>query len=236
MSPHGIFKHFEAGHTRHAWKIRTNPKVKRVFEILWGVNHLVVSYDGCCWIPASVRGKDGNWTHADQAPDKKKLTCYQGFVTLTDNIDRSLVVYEGSHLLHREYCREMNLSGPKDWVRIHDSYLNRIAHCRKVVPAKAGSLVVWDSRTFHQNQYGTRPEERIVQYVSYLPKSGRSMAIKKKRRAYFRDRRTTSHWAYPVKVNGKQPRTYGDKSLVINYNTLVKPELADMMEEIEKLI
>lgn len=124
----------------------------------------------------------------------------------------------------------------QDWVRIEEDYLRSIAHLRTVVPVKAGSLVVWDSRTFHQNQYGSRPEERIVQYVSYLPKSRRSMAMKKKRIHYFRTRRTTSHWAYPVKVNGKQPRTYGDDSLKIDYKALRAPELGDMMPEIEKLI
>lgn len=128
------------------------------------------------------------------------------------------------------------LSAEQNWLRIDEEYLKGIACNRRVVAAKAGSLVIWDSRTFHQNQYGTQPEERIVQYVSYLPKSGRTPAMKKKRAKYLRERRTTSHWAYPVCVNGKQPRTYGDESLKIDYAALKPPELSDMQDAIAELV
>jgi hypothetical protein len=57
-----------------------------------------------------------------------------------------------------------------------------------------------------------------------------------KRQRYFIDKRTTSHWAYPVKVNGLQPQNYGDKTLEINYSELVKPDLEELLEEITKLI
>ena len=43
---------------------------------------------------------------------------------------------------------------------------------RRVLHVPAGSLVIWDSRTFHQNQYGApNSEERLVQYVCFLPKN-----------------------------------------------------------------
>ncbi len=236
IDPHGIFKYMEAGHQRHAWMIRTNPKVKDVFSQLWDTDDLVVSYDGCCWLPADCKKKDNIWTHTDQAPVKKGLRCYQGFVSLTDNTERTLVVYEGSHLLHEEYAEEYSITCPKDWHLIDHKYLERIADRKRVLHVKAGSLVLWDSRTFHQNQYGTLAEERIVQYVSYLPKSGRSQKMKEKREKYFIERRMTSHWAYPVKVNGKQPQNYGNTALAIDYSTLLSPDLDDLMPEIEKLI
>ena len=244
ISPHGIIKHLEIGHQRHAWFIRTRSKVQQVFKSLWNTNDLAVSFDGTCWIPGDPQSKrrDGIWTHTDQAPSKKGLTCYQGFVTLTDNVDRSLVVYEGSHILHESYSRQKLNEIPdkdfnKDWLLIDHAYLDSIAHTRKVLSAKAGSLVLWDSRTFHQNQYGSNPaEERIVQYVSYLPKKGCNKNMREKRQKYFNDRRTTSHWAYPVKVNGLQPRTYGNKDLVIDHSVLQKPELTDLLPEIMKLI
>ena len=34
--------------------------------------------------------------------------------------------------------------------------------------------------------------------------------MQKKRRNYFNNRRTTSHWAYPIRVNGLQAQTYGN--------------------------
>ena len=42
----------------------------------------------------------------------------------------------------------------------------------------------------------------------------------KKRKKYFDDRRTTSHWPYPLRVNGKQPQTYGDNRKIIDYDKL----------------
>lgn len=235
ISPHGIFKHHEAGHQRHAWFIRTRPSVQDVFKRLWNTDDLVVSYDGSCWLSSDVKKKDNIWTHSDQAPNKKGVHCYQGFVTLTDNVTRSLVVYEGSHKLYEQYCSEKNLTHNKDWQLIDHDYLHSIADKKRVVSAKAGSLVLWDSRTFHQNQYGN-PEERIVQYVCFLPKEKRSKKMFEKRQDYFIKRRMTSHWPYPVKVNGLQPQTYGKSDRYIDYSQLKPPELDDLMPEILKLI
>ncbi len=39
--------------------------------------------------------------------------------------------------------------------------------------------------------------------------------MKIKRRKYFKERRTTSHWPYPLNVNAM--RTFGDKSKHIDY-------------------
>jgi hypothetical protein len=237
ISPKGIFKYLEAGHQKHAWYIRTRPKVQEVFNELWNTDDLVVSFDGSCWISKEVKKRDNLWTHTDQAPNKKGLTCYQGFVALTDNVNRSLVVYEGSHLLHEKYAEEKKLNSSKNWLLIEEEYLSRIADTKRVLKIKAGSLVLWDSRTFHQNQYGGDcKEERIVQYVSFLPRSGLSKKMYEKRKKYFLTRRTTSHWAYPVKVNGLQPQNYGNKALEIDYSVLKPPDLEDLMDDIMKIL
>jgi ectoine hydroxylase-related dioxygenase (phytanoyl-CoA dioxygenase family) len=236
ISPHGIIKYHEVGHQKHAWYIRTRQNVQNVFKNIWKTDEVVVSYDGTCYIPAECKKKDAIWTHTDQAPSKKGLKCIQGFVALTDNTDRTLVVYEGSHKLHEEYAKEYNLKSTKDWLLIEHSYLEKISDRKRVLNIKAGSLVLWDSRTFHQNQYGNNKEERIVQYVSYLPRCNLSRKMLEKRQKYFVDKRTTSHWAYPVKVNGLQPQNYGDATLKINYNELVVPQLDNLLEDITKII
>lgn len=237
INPHGIYKHFQVGQQRHAWLIRTNPKVQDVFRTIWNTDDLIVSYDGSCYIPADCKKKDNIWTHTDQAPSKKGRICIQGFVALTDNVHRSLVVYEGSHKLHEEYCKERNLTSSKDWLLIEHEYLEKLKATRRVLPVKAGSLVLWDSRTFHQNQYGgICNEERVVQYVSFLPRKNLTKKMQEKRIEYFLDMRTTSHWANPVKVNGLQPQTYGNKDLVIKYYELKLPDLEDMLDSIYKII
>jgi ectoine hydroxylase-related dioxygenase (phytanoyl-CoA dioxygenase family) len=238
ISPHGIFKYHEVGQQRHAWYIRTRPNVQNVFKNIWKTDEVVVSFDGCCYIPADCKKKDGVWTHTDQAPTKKGLKCIQGFVALTDNTERTLVVYEGSHKLHEEYAKEYNLTSTKDWLLIEQNYLDKISDKKRVLNVKAGSLVLWDSRTFHQNQYGAKDnnEERIVQYVSYLPRCNLTKKMLEKRQKYFADKRTTSHWAYPVKVNGQQPQNYGNALLKINYSELIAPKLEDLIEDINKIL
>jgi hypothetical protein len=65
ISPHGIFKYHEVGQQRHAWYIRTRPNVQNVFKNIWKTDEVVVSFDGCCYIPADCKKKDAVWTHTD---------------------------------------------------------------------------------------------------------------------------------------------------------------------------
>ena len=73
-----------------------------------------------------------------------------------------------------------------------------------------------------------------VIYQKIIKKNSESM--QKKRRKYFKTRRTTSHWPYNIRVNAKQPRNYGNNDYVINYDDLPKPNLEKLMPEIEKII
>jgi hypothetical protein len=100
-------------------------------------------------------------------------------------------------------------------------------------------MVLWDSRCFHQNQYGPKNSEtRIVQYVCYLPKNNpdNTKKMQEKRKLYFENRRTTSHWPYPIHVNGLQPQTYGDDARKIDYNLIKRSDLSEFQSMIEKLI
>ena len=239
MNPHGIFKFHQAGHQRHAWYLRTRPAIQDVFRFLWNTDDIVSSFDGSCYIPKSLSKRDTVWTHTDQAPASEGLKCYQSFVSLTDNKERTLIVYKGSHLLHKQYFKERGITSTKNWYKIDKDYLNTIQNTREVLHVPCGALVLWDSRTFHQNQYGSPgSEERIVQYICFLPQnnSGNNESIKNKRKKYFNEKRTTSHWPYPISVNGMQPQTYGDKTKEINYSLLKPINLSDMMNDIEPIL
>ena len=238
--PHGIYKHHEIGHQKHSWFIRTRPAVQSIFKELWKCEDLIVSFDGTCFISKSNKKSDNIWTHTDQAPCQKGLACYQGFVALTTNKERTLVVYDKSHLLHESYFKKQNMSENKsNWNKIDHDTLNVIQDYKLVLNVPAGALVLWDSRVFHQNQYGMPlSEERIVQYVCYLPRDHEknTPAMQRKRQKYFEERRTTSHWPAPIHVNGKQPRNYGNKNLAIDYSTLIAPDLSELEDEIKKLL
>lgn len=237
MDPHGIFKHHEVGHQYFAWYLRTRPQIINIFQQIWETKELVVSFDGCCYIPEGLNKKDNIWTHTDQASNNSELTCYQAFVSLTSNEKTTLIVYEGSHLLHQDYFSDKPKSST-NWNFIDHETLDKIKDSKKILKVSSGSLVIWDSRTFHQNCYGNPSEERLVQYLSYLPKqsSKNTQAMQAKRLKYFTERRTTSHWAYPIRVNSLQPQTYGDKSKLIDYSALEEPNLENLLESIKILI
>ena len=244
LDPHGIYKFHEVGHQRHAWYIRTRPNVKKAFSDLWGSDDLITSYDGSCYLPAETKKKDKLWTHTDQGSPSggeiDELKCFQGFVALTSNKHRTFTCYKKSHKLHALYFKEQGLKIKSNWNKIDKDYLDRIEDQKLVLEVPAGALVLWDSRTFHQNQYGPPDcnEERIVQYVCMLPRSHteNTKTNQSKRMKYFEERRTTSHWPCPLKVNGKQGRTFGDDRKLIDYEKLQKVELDDMIEDIMKLV
>ena len=241
MNPHGIFKYHQVGHQEFAWYLRTLPQVVQIFADIWdtNTNNLVCGFDGACYMGKNITKNTKCWTHTDQAPKNKDLQCYQGIISLTDNKDNSLLVYEGSHKLHKSYFKLKNQENEsKNWQLIDYSYLEKIKDQKKLLKIPAGSLVLWDSRTFHQNIVSNSNEERLVQYICMKPKnnSNNSISQTKKRLKYFEELRTTSHWPYPIRVNGLQPRTFGNDEYLINYNLLHKPNLKPYLDKIKNLI
>lgn len=84
--------------------------------------------------------------------------------------------------------------------------------------APKGSIVFWDSRTFHK---GTAPIEnrvnidrwRFVIYVCYTPaRLQTDDDTEKKIHAYINNKCTT-HWPYKVQVGGKAPDDYKINSI-----------------------
>ena len=239
INSHGIYKFHQVGHQYHAWFLRTRDSILNIFKQLWNTTELVASFDGCCYMPKEWTKKDTIWTHTDQAPNYKGIQCHQSFVSLTDNQERTLVVYEGSHKLHEKYFKDRGIESKKNWHKIDKDFVQSITDKKRVLKIKKGSLVIWDSRTFHQNQNGKpNSEERLVQYLCYLPKDSKenTKKMEQKRIKYFNERRTTSHWPYPLSVNGLQPQIYGDKSKLINYQELPEIEIDSLMDKIVKLI
>ena len=71
VDPHGIYKHHYAGHTKHAWYLRTLPEIQAIYKKLWNCDKLITSFDGCCYIAKDLVKKDGcckMGTYAHQTP------------------------------------------------------------------------------------------------------------------------------------------------------------------------
>jgi ectoine hydroxylase-related dioxygenase (phytanoyl-CoA dioxygenase family) len=232
LSSHGVIKHYNVGHTAFAWWCRTRPSIQKIFKQIWQTEDLIVSYDGACYYPSGLKRKTVNWLHVDQEPNDSSFKCVQGFVCFTENQKSTLMVVPKSHLEHKSYMKTHNLTHNKAWQKV-DVPLERAIH----VKVKPGDLVLWDSRVFHQNSYS--PEERLVQYVCYLPRSLANSANLKKREKYFNEKRTTSHWPTPVRVNGLQPQIFGKKELLIDYSSLINTDkeiFKELSQEIKCLV
>ena len=240
----GIYKHHEVGHQRFAWLARTNPTILNIFKQLWNTNELVCSFDGCCHYPADYNGKHHQWVHTDQSSRKKGLHCYQSILSLTENKYRTFIVYKGSHLLHEKYFEDYNIDEPRDWHVFDTQYIENLESTKEILHIKKGDLLIWDSRTHHQNTCGESDcnEERLVQYLCYLPKNNikNNKQQQKKRFNYFKRFRTTSHYPYPLNPVPKQPNFYNyynpSEPINIDYDLLPVPELDDLTEEIYKLL
>lgn len=221
----GILHDYQVGHQRFAWKLRTNKKIQQIFKNLWNTDNLVTGFDGCCYIKKDATNKDHNWTHIDQTNNPDSY-CYQSFVSLTSNKERTFVVYKGSNQLFRNYADEYLQEANPDKIGflIETDFLEKIKNTRIAVEVTAGDMVIWDTRTFHQNQYGKpESEERLVQYISFMPR--KNDTDHDKRLQYFNEMRTTSHWAYPM--TAKSSNTNVDCN---------KPRLDDLMKDIEDIL
>ena len=156
---------------------------------------------------------------------------------------KSLVVYDGSHKLNNEYNELHPTDEPDDFNIINEDFTDTIKATRKLLHVEAGSLVLWDSRTFHQNDCGQPgcTEERLVQYLCYLPKDdARNTAEQHETRAeYFRTYRTTPHIPYPISAVPLQSSLYTYykyNQVYIDYNRLLDPELDDLLYKIYPLL
>lgn len=241
--PHGVQKFYNCGHSAFAWFTRTRTRVKNVFAKIWGTSELVVSFDGYCYWPKSENRRNTMWLHTDQSLKNREFMGVQAIVAYTDNLEGGFYCIPRSHVTH--YAKVISDSGTSSthWTKYTPEQIEKISelarHEPELIYLKKGQMLIWDSRLVHQNWYA--PEERLVQYVSYMPRSGLKYSQAVKRVTYFDQKRTTSHWAYPVRVNSLQPRTFGDESRLIDYSTVKECEdgekwMAENKEDILKLV
>jgi len=151
--------------------------------------------------------------HIDQNPfTKPEKLCVQGMVALYDvtNETGGLEVVPMSNLPQnqqslREECPHFKTAG--DFCMIN--FTNPVVTERKLLLAKAGDLILWDSRTIHGGLVGTGkdrdgvPEEtrvaRMSMTVCMVPKERASEEVLRARREGFVKGYGFTHW--PDEVN-----------------------------------
>jgi len=224
----GIIVSDAVGQSSFLWYVRGIPKVSQVYKTIWSTDRVVTSFDGFCMhrpfeYNSSWLTKSG-WYHVDQNGTKKPhKICVQGLVNFYDSgpEDGGLVVVPDSIHIFNDIFKTR--AGRTDFVVLHRNDEKGIwrNECRRKglkpikVCAKAGEMIVWDSRTIHCNAPATKARElptdgslleprRLVAYVCMTPlkRLTRSVAEKRKNAYYKGD--TTSHWPEECNVNGRR--------------------------------
>lgn len=173
----------------------------------------VCDQDVCC----RHRGEK-SWVHVDQAPARNTMECVQGLINLEDMSaeDATLVVFPTSQLLHKIVAQELGVTTlTLDWFRLNPDQLEWIERARDegglglkafYINAPRGSLVLWDSRTFH---CGTVPHPerktsnrwRYVAYMCFTPRSMATEEMLEIKRNAFKEGKMTNHWPHRPMTN-----------------------------------
>mmetsp|Transcript_17436 Transcript_17436/g.40927 ORF Transcript_17436/g.40927 Transcript_17436/m.40927 type:complete len:422 (-) Transcript_17436:42-1307(-) len=168
----GIMAGFGFNQSDFLWLLRTRTKVRQAFETVWNSSDLLVSYDGGnMFRPHAHPSGDpewrtsGGWWHVDQnahKPGHAEKCCVQGVVLLTDADAGSggLCVIPGSHNEFVNMCERNAMAKANkgvDYVPVpyDDPVLSQEEGWSPVlVGAKAGDMILWDSRCVHCNTPG----------------------------------------------------------------------------------
>ncbi len=262
-SIHGIDQLWGVAHKKFVWDVRTNSNVILPFAHFYGTDKLWCSFDRINFTPAP-EGKprqsppSKTWWHTDQGfKDKEGLRCIQGLVTLghtidneageitmhpTTDLDASLMVMDKSHQYHAKFGQDHAPNQTKDWYKLTPKETTEMTAkfdtIRIVAPA--GSLLLWDSRTFHyasghEKKPREVPAQRLVIYVCYQPCDHVTEAQIKKKKQAFENERSTSHWPLLTRLFQK-PQTYGNPDKDMDNFTIVKDrDSVFKIDEMKKL-
>lgn len=167
-SRNGVIGSHGIGQSAFCWHARMLPAVKQAFSAIWGCDDLLVSFDsGNVFRPWAQRPDwrtEGSWWHIDQNffnPGKSRRVTVQGLVTFTDATSATggLCVIPGSHKQHKDVCeRSHSQNFPGDFVQVQPGDPIFESHAR-LVCARAGDLVLFDSRCVHCNTPGILERE-----------------------------------------------------------------------------
>jgi len=153
------------GQSKFMWFVRARPRLLLAYASLWELDDpedLVVSFDGAgafrpTFVNSSWRTR-GNWYHVDQNGNSSgsDLRCVQGLVTLLDSNNNTggFTVLPGSHKSHADIFRRWPVQRNNDFFLLprSDALLTGPKSIpARLVQARAGDLVVWDSRSIHCN-------------------------------------------------------------------------------------
>jgi hypothetical protein len=182
------------GQSDFMWHARTSEGVTTSFEVAWGLEPgtaLLTSFDGCAFFrppqlePSWASQGALSWLHIDQGILKPSLCGIQGALLLYDQTISSggLVLVPRSHRRHE---RILSSVARENWaedflpISADNPALDGLDDAA-LVRARAGDLLLWDSRTVHasapacaaaplpREADGTVRPSRAAAYVCMVP-------------------------------------------------------------------
>ncbi|QKF93554.1 phytanoyl-CoA dioxygenase [Fadolivirus algeromassiliense] len=226
----GMIQH-TLGQAEFMWKVREHINIIYLFYQIYNTFNLLVSFDAAMFgrppETSYVQAPTQSWLHTDQnivkniKPKnvyKTKHYCIQGVANFEDSgdLDGSLFIGEGSHLLHSALFKKNGKTPSGNWYMIDkkdlDFLIDKNIKFYKVNAPK-GSMILFDSRAIHSgypSQKGRDVEKfRYVVYVSMTPANRASQKDLDKKKKAIQEGRTTTHWSSNnIKLFGK-PQLYG---------------------------
>ena len=208
---HNVFKNY-FGHTEMQWQIRE--LCIPIFSHMWQCQpeDLLCSFDGGCFIPPCKATTFKPWIHVDQPRFETRFSCVQGIVNFEDNgpNDGGLVLVENSHTVFDEY---MNRNASEGIVWQLSNLADPLLSDKRLIKvcAPAGSMILFDSRTFHCNVKPSGDNYRMCTYVSMQPREYATPKELQTRIKLYENGRMTGHWCYGhyFKGNPEHPYTRG---------------------------
>jgi len=234
--PGNIYTGFIGNHgisqSKFVWYLRAHPKIKDAFAKIWTSHNIsldrgmIASMDSViCWRPwwfcdfedwePKVEG-----LHVDQNPiDKEGFWCVQGMVPLYDvtEISGGLQVVPKTHSMKmQESLRPFSVPPHNmgDFILLpeasKDGFIRQVTKDVQLVAAKAGDLILWDSRLIHGGKVGlgkpivgSEPGKsydllRLAVPICLMPRKGVSESVLEDRKEAYVKRYTMNHWANEI--------------------------------------
>ncbi|CAC5425690.1 unnamed protein product [Mytilus coruscus] len=207
-----LMQQYRLSHCEPTWNVRL--AAKHVFASIWKTDKLLTSMDGIAIGEPPELGKtnvgdpESYWFHMDQGSWREGLHVYQGAVYLeeTTETDYCFRVLENSVQFHKKFYenfpKAVEEAAGEDFFCLSkehfDWYLSKGCKIKKV-PVLKGGIVLWDSRTIHDNKAPLvgRPNSdrwRFVVFVCMAPAIwATEQDIEMKKKAY-NEMVATAHW------------------------------------------
>lgn len=197
-------------HSDVIWELRTDSRILKIFEELWETDDLIVGFDGVNHRKHKERGFVLPW-HVDQDeshPDG--VQCYQSILAIEPSNQETgtICVLPASHRHHRSLANRL-ADGLGGWEFVEIPEYDRIFNqCLSPIPIEmeVGDLFIWESRTAHcVIEPLNMNTERLVMYLSYVPKCFCSEFTRKERMNAYQQGISSTHWPHRFIDRGDPP-------------------------------